>query len=118
MKHLPDLAEVRAALWTLRAAQRARHDLERSGLNSVHLPPPPDVSPQAARGMNGVFRRTNYTCLVRALVRQAWAESFGEHRDVVIGVTAPQSGFKAHAWLENEAPCHEERYHELLRYRA
>jgi hypothetical protein len=31
---------------------------------------------------------------------QRWHEAQGVALDVVIGVTAPSTGFKAHAWLE------------------
>jgi hypothetical protein len=58
---------------------------------------------------------TRANCLVRASVRQAWYAAHGDLRDVVIGVTAPSGGFAAHAWLDGDAPCHSDGFHELLR---
>jgi hypothetical protein len=58
---------------------------------------------------------TRANCLVRATVRQAWYAAHGDLRDVVIGVTAPSGGFAAHAWLDGDAPCHSDGFHELLR---
>jgi hypothetical protein len=65
--------------------------------------------------MLAVLRRGRYTCLVSATVRQAWYAAQGDRREVVIGVTAPREGFRAHAWLEGDAPCHEHSFEELLR---
>ena len=42
------------------------------------------------------------TCLETALVRQARAARAGVAIDVVVGVTAPASGFRAHAWLDGD----------------
>ena len=39
----------------------------------------------------------------------------GGPRELVIGVTSPRNGFRAHAWLEGDPPCHSEGYDELLR---
>ncbi|CAN5649373.1 hypothetical protein BH20ACT23_BH20ACT23_14520 [soil metagenome] len=55
------------------------------------------------------------TCLERATVLQAWYAAQGQRRDLIIGVTAPQTGFRAHAWLDGDPPCHTEGFHELLR---
>jgi hypothetical protein len=62
-----------------------------------------------------VFRAN---CLVRARILQAWYLAHGEARDVVIGVTAPSKGFRAHAWLEGDPPCHSEGFEELRRQPA
>jgi len=50
---------------------------------------------------------------VRASVLQAWDAAHGHPRDLIIGVTAPAAGFRAHAWLDGE-PAGEE-FEELLR---
>jgi hypothetical protein len=67
------------------------------------------------RRVRGVLRGARATCLERALLLQAWYLAQGEKRDLVIGVTAPSQGFAAHAWLDGDAPCHGDRFHELTR---
>jgi hypothetical protein len=110
-----DLPTARAALWTLRASRAARRQADRSLVAAVSLPPVPDVPLEAERGVNAVLRRRRESCLTRASVRQAWFAAHGVSRDLVIGVTAPSSDFRAHAWLDGDPPCHDEGYHELLR---
>ena len=110
-----DLPTLRAALWTLRAARQARRSLAVEGINGVHISPPPPLPRRAARGVGGMLRRMNATCLIRAAVVQAWDSAHGHPRDLVVGVTAPGEGFRAHAWLEGDPPCHSEGFAELLR---
>ena len=57
------------------------------------------------------------TCLERALVLQRWYLAQGRRKAVLVGVTAPSSGFKAHAWLEGEQASAGE-FTELLRFEA
>ncbi len=64
--------------------------------------------------MYGVLRRWRNSCLQRALILQAWYACHGIQRDVVVGVTSPES-FLAHAWLEGEALCHDKPFQEILR---
>jgi hypothetical protein len=106
---------LRAALWALRALRIVRKELRGGRWESIELPPTPRVADSAERGVEAVLRRTGATCLPRAIVRQAWFAAHGSPRDLVVGVTAPSSGFEAHAWLDGDAPCHTERYQELLR---
>jgi hypothetical protein len=110
-----DLATLRAALWTLRAARSVRKQLGAGQPMPQRLPAVPRVPATAERGMKGVLTRREDTCLVRALVRQAWFAAHGSPRDLVIGVTPPSAGFRAHAWLDGDPPCHDEGYHELVR---
>jgi len=56
------------------------------------------------------------TCLESAFVRQARAASTGIAIDVVVGVAAPASGFRAHAWLDGDRV--EAEFGELWRYPA
>ena len=49
------------------------------------------------------------------MISQAWLEAHGESRDIIIGVTRPSSGFRAHAWLDGDPPCHDEGFVELTR---
>ncbi len=65
--------------------------------------------------MAAVLRRERYTCLERALVRQAWHAAHGDRRDVIIGVQAPSAGFAAHAWLDGDASSQTEAFAELAR---
>ncbi len=62
-----------------------------------------------------MLRRMGVTCLIRAVVVQAWDEAHGRPRDLVVGVTAPSKGFQAHAWLEGDAACYQDGFSELLR---
>lgn len=82
------------------------------------LPPPPLLPERGRRGVVAVLRRTGASCLVRATVLQAWDLAHGRRRDVVIGVTAPSAGFRAHAWLDGDHPCHSTGFEELTRLPA
>lgn len=110
-----DVRNLRAALWTWRAARQTRRDLDRSRLDELEVLRAPKLPAAAERGVAAVLRRGDYTCLVRALVLQAWHEGQGKHRDVIIGVTKPSEGFRAHAWLDGDPPCHDEGFNELTR---
>jgi hypothetical protein len=107
-------ADVRAAWWAIRSIRRARQ----TGFDSSHsarLPEVPSLPPSAKRGVSAALRLLRASCLDRATVLQAWYLAHGEERDLVIGVTAPSTGFTAHAWLEGEPPCHSEGFYELTR---
>ena len=110
-----DPAVLRAAWWSLRALRHAERKLGREPLESVMaaLPRVPALPDRAGRGVNAVLRRRDDTCLERAVVLQAWEAAQGRPRDLVIGVTSPGDGFKAHAWLEHERVSPE--YAELMR---
>lgn len=110
-----DPATVRAAVWALRALTRTRRTLKSDGLISPRLPRVPALASSARRGAVGALRRLKATCLERAMVLQAWDAAHDVRRDLVIGVTSPGDGFRAHAWLDGEAPCHEEGFTELVR---
>ena len=110
-----DIVSLRAAWWTVRAARRARRQLAHGSLDNLVLPAVPPLPYEGRRAVGAVLRRRSDTCLVRASVRQAWDAAHGVPRDLVIGVTAPGSGFKAHAWLDGDPPCQSEGFHELLR---
>lgn len=109
------IATVRAGWWTLLAIERARRQLRRGGAGAFHVKPPPKLPPEAEKGVHVVLRFRRHTCLVRAVVRQQWFASQGSPRDIVIGVTAPNSEFQAHAWLDGDPPCHSEGFEELVR---
>jgi hypothetical protein len=106
---------IRAAWWALRSVRRARRSVGRKPLERAPLPPVPAVPPSAKRGVDAVLRRRSDTCLVRAMVYQAWFAANGDERDLIIGVTAPGNGFRAHAWLDGDPPHEYAEYEELLR---
>jgi Transglutaminase-like superfamily len=94
----PGISDLRAAWWAYRCLRSVRHSLA-AGHTGVRVSPPM-LPASAARGVNAVLRRARPTCLEAALVRQRWLRAQGVMRDVVVGVTAPSDGFRAHAWLE------------------
>jgi len=95
-------ANLRAAWWAVRTARRTRRLLEAQGLDAAHGPPPPPPLPaEAERGMWGALWRMRESCLVNAIVVQAWETAHGRRRDLVVGVTGPD-GFRAHAWLDGD----------------
>jgi Transglutaminase-like superfamily len=51
--------------------------------------------------MRGALWRMRESCLVNAIVVQAWDSAHGLRRDLVVGVTGP-GGFRAHAWLDGD----------------
>ena len=107
----PDRHRALAAWWTLRAHHQARRQLA-DNRNPVRLAPLPgrfagDAAAVLARRstVRTVLRLRGATCLESATVRQTWLAAAGDRRDIVIGVTAPAAGFRAHAWLDGE-PAH------------
>ena len=94
---------LRAAVWALGAVLAARRIAQADGLTTRNLTPPPPLPADARFAVLAVLRRTQASCLTRSLVLQAWDAAHGLHRDIVIGVTSPADGFKAHAWLDGEA---------------
>jgi hypothetical protein len=51
--------------------------------------------------VRGGLRRFGESCLVNAIVLQAWEAAHGRRRDLVVGITRPD-GFRAHAWLQGD----------------
>lgn len=90
---------VRALLWTARALHSTRRQVRRH-LAVVVVPAPRRPVAVHTRWVRAVVRRTPTTCLVQALVLQRWQLGLGDPRDVVVGVTPPSRGFRAHAWLD------------------
>ncbi|MEH1101634.1 lasso peptide biosynthesis B2 protein [Micromonospora sp. CPCC 205561] len=109
------LPALRTALWAARAARLARIQVARHDLASVRLPAPPPGAGAHRHAVLGVLRRTGANCLQRSLVLQRWYGSQRVARTLVIGVTAPSSGFHAHAWLDGETDARREAMVEILR---
>lgn len=97
------IARLRGGWWALRAVLRVRLSLRRLPVDDIRVARPSHLPPAAARGVHAVLRRLEPSCLERALVLQAWLAAAGEPRDVIIGVTKPSAGFRAHAWLDGES---------------
>jgi Transglutaminase-like superfamily len=118
MSRMPDVPTLRAALWALLALRRTRRALRRGPVTEIRVGRPPRLPPSAGRGVRAILRRSDPTCLERALVLQAWALAQGEARDVVIGVNGTGERFPAHAWLDGEEDGVHGRFRELLRVPA
>lgn len=118
MRRTPDVATLRGAFWALRALRRTRRALKRGPVTEIRVRRPPALPPSAGRGVRALLRRSDGTCLERALVLQAWAAAQGEARDVVIGVDRTGDRFAAHAWLDGEADGERGPYRELMRVPA
>lgn len=112
--HRLDPRNIRAALWALRALARIRRDLDRLGIAGARVLQPPGLPPESVRCVLTVLQRRRATCLERSLVLQKWHSAHGVDRDIILGVTAPGSGFSAHAWLDGETDEGSE-FHELRR---
>lgn len=109
-------SSARAAWWAQRAGHRARRHLRNHSLASLVVRPPPVLPRGCRRWAVAVLRVRRDSCLVRSTVLQAWDAAHGRPRAVVIGVTAPGAGFKAHAWLDGEPAAASEGYTEVSRH--
>ncbi|MBW3557091.1 MAG: lasso peptide biosynthesis protein [Actinobacteria bacterium] len=96
------LNSARAMWWARRTARQVRTDLDAGGIDHLVVPPPPPLPRGCRRWVAAVLASRGDTCLVRSAVLQTWDAAHGRPRDLVIGVTAPGEGFKAHAWLDGE----------------
>jgi len=110
-----DVSSLRAAVWTTRAARRTHRELRAGAFATIDLPSVPNLGNAASRGMYAVLRRDRYTCLERAIVRQAWEAAHGHERELIIGISAPGCGFGAHAWLAGDPLSASDGYVELAR---
>jgi len=107
---------LRTAVWAGWSCHRVRRQLARSGIGAVRLPAPPPASTHDRSVMLAVLRRAGATCLERSLIRQRWYAARQSRRTLVIGVTAPSAGFRAHAWLEGDAQAGHLELVEILRW--
>ena len=103
-----------AAGWAVLAVRSARAQLRAGPIYDVRVPDPPALPRRAERGVMGVLRRLEPSCLERSLVLQRWLAAQGEQRTVVVGVSSPRE-FAAHAWLEGEPLPAGSDYHEIAR---
>lgn len=105
---------VAAVWWALRAKRAAHRLIDARELRDGVVPGPPRLPGETRWAVASVLSRTGSTCLIRALVLQAWDAAHGERRDVVIGVRSDET-FEAHAWLHGEPLDLAEDYVELMR---
>ena len=113
------MSNVRILFWTLTSRVRARHVVHASGLTDLTLDPAPPLGLHNVGKVERVLAITRATCLVRSAVVQRWLADNGQNVDLIVGVTAPSRGFKAHAWLDREAERHNsETFTEIARIRA
>lgn len=108
---------LRAALWAWLSARHARGVVRQGVPQPGSVPPPPPLPAEARGAVASVLRRMHATCLVEALVLQAWDAAHGRPRDVVIGVTGAKD-FQAHAWLDGDPATSTTRFTELVRVPA
>lgn len=94
------LEVVRTAAWTVRALRHTRAALASTGRPTA-LPAAP-TAPAAHPIVLLVLSSGRARCLSRSAVRQAWLAAQGDLRDLVVSVTAPSTGFRAHAWLDGD----------------
>src|SRR5690348_3837188 len=111
----PTKTQARAAVWALRAQVVTRRQLRTREVEQVVVPTAPGLGIGATRGVDVVLRLTRATCLERSVVLQQWYKAQGIARDVVIGVTAPRAGFRAHAWLEEPGMLTHTEFTEITR---
>ncbi len=99
----PTPDDLRAGVWTLRCLARCRR-LDEHDVRTVPFPSSARIAGRGGRAVARLLRDREDKCLSNALIAQAWRADHGDPVDVVIGVTAPSSGFTAHAWLA-DAPA-------------
>ena len=103
-----------AGVWALIAFAAVRRALRTRNIQDLSVLRPPGLPAAARSSVDLVLTAAGATCLQKAAVMQRWDRAHGRDRKIVIGVTPPSKGFKAHAWLEGDDPCHSDGFYELL----
>jgi hypothetical protein len=106
---------LRTAMWAAWTCHQVRRQLARGGMDAVHLSAPPPLSGSDRAVVLAVVRRVGATCLERSFVLQRWYAAQQTSRVLVIGVTAPRLGFRAHAWLDGDTEAAHHEMVEILR---
>lgn len=114
----PTKTQIRSAAWAARARVLVARRLREREITDVQVPTAPALGLEATRGVRVALRLTGATCLQRSVVLQEWYAAHGVPRDVVIGVTAPSAGFRAHAWLEEPGEHLQTEFTEITRLPA
>ena len=97
-----DPTSIRVGAWAWWAHRRGRDQLRRTGLTDLDLPAPAAERPKDRRAVLAVLRLRGATCLERSLVLQRFDAAAGRARVLIVGVTGPGDGFRAHAWLDGD----------------
>lgn len=113
----PTSKDLSAGLWAVRARVAVRRSAD-SGLDRIVVPRSPASGLAVTGTVHRTLRATRATCLVESAVLQRWFLDHGVLKDLVVGVTAPGAGFRAHAWLEAPGQTTEDKYVEIRRLRA
>ncbi len=92
----------RTLFWSMRMVVRVRKQLPYKPFGEVLLSGPPASDPLSRSAMNAGLRLRRATCLEQALLRQRFDAANGLQRTLIIAVTNPADGFRAHSWLEGE----------------
>lgn len=112
-----DLPAVRAAGWALRSHHHACRQLRSGRLSDVDVTAPPTTRPVDRRAVLAALRATGASCLERSVVLQRFDAAAGRPRALIIAVSRPGGGFRAHAWLDGD-PEPGTGLHEILRRAA
>jgi hypothetical protein len=100
--------------WTLRTWWLIHQRLARAPWGDAAPPVAAAPTPYSVRAARLTLACCRATCLETALLRQARAAGAGHAADVIVGVTAPARGFRAHAWLDGDR--FDPAFAELWRY--
>ncbi len=92
----------RTLLWSVRMVGRVRKQLPQRPFSEVVLSTPPALDVRSRSAMNAGLRLRRASCLERALLRQRFDAANGVQRTLIIAVTSPADGFRAHSWLEGD----------------
>ncbi|MGI8760854.1 MAG: nucleotidyltransferase family protein [Jatrophihabitantaceae bacterium] len=106
----PDLDRAVATWWALRALRSVKgqlhHDAAPTHLRVLPVPVRfagrPEVITARSSTVDAVLELAGASCLESAVVRQRWCAAAGHLPDVVVGVALPESGLRAHAWLDGD----------------
>ena len=78
---------------------------------------PPTTRPVDRRAVLAVLRARGASCLERSAVLQRFDAAAGHPRALIIAVSRPGGGFRAHAWLDGDTEP-DTGLHEILRRAA
>lgn len=107
----------RTLFWSLRTVGRIRQQLPQRPFGDVVLTIPPASDVRSRSAMNAGLRLRRASCLEQALLRQRFDAANGVQRTLIIAVTSPANGFRAHSWLEGERQ-HDPSMREIVRLPA
>ena len=107
----------RTLLWSLRMVGRIREQVPQRSFRDIALSAPPALDRRSRSAVNAGLRLRRATCLEQALLRQRFDAANGVDRTLIIAVSSPANGFRAHSWLEGE-PQRDQSLREIVRHPA